>query len=104
MTSLLSASVPALGVGLQVLCAWYGDMTSIVRVGIRVTGAAAAGTTEMVSAPSKPSRTATVGRAGRRRRGTGNDPQRRGQGNARPRSSGARAPFIGHAVGRSEHP
>src|SRR3954468_22610093 len=97
MTSLLSATVPGFGVGLQVLCAWYGDMISIARLGMRVTGAAAAGTTEMVSAPSRPSRTTTEGRAERKRRDTGRNPQRRGQGGqhgARPRESGARAPSI----------
>src|SRR3954471_2099319 len=94
MTSLLNATVPGFGVGLQVLCAWYGDMTSIALLGMRVTGAAAAGTTETVSAPSRPSRTTTGGRTERERRDTGRDPQRRGQGNARPRKSGARAPSI----------
>src|SRR4051812_20412133 len=104
MTSLLSATVPGFGVGLQVLCAWYGDMTSIARLGMRVTGAAAAGTTETVNAPSRPSRTAMAGRAGRKRRDTGRDPQRRGQGNARRREWGARAPSIDHGLRRSEHP
>src|SRR3954467_4250019 len=107
ITSLLSATVPGFGVGLQVLCAWYGDMTSIARLGMRVTGAAAAGRTEMVSAPSSPSRTAIAGRAGRKRRDTGRDPQRRGQGGhngARPRESGARAPSIDPRLHRSEYP
>src|SRR3954451_2924490 len=103
MTSLLSATVPGFGVGLQVLCAWYGDMTSIARLGMRVTGAAAAGRTETVSAPSRPSRRTTDGRV-RRARDTGRIPQQRRQEDARPRESGARAPSIDRGLRRSEHP
>src|SRR3954451_19195437 len=78
MTSLLSAMVPGFGVGLQVLCAWYGENTSIALLGMRVSGAAAAGTTETGSAPSRPSRTAREGRRAERR-DTGRDPQQRRQ-------------------------
>src|SRR3954468_8173655 len=88
MTSLLSATVPGFGVGLQVLCAWYGENTSIALLGMRVRGAAAAGTTgtgtaaggttETVSAASRPSRTAREGRRAERR-DTGRDPQQRRQ-------------------------
>src|SRR4051794_35917848 len=106
MTSLLSATVPGLGVGLQVLCAWYGEKTSIVLPGMRVTGAAEAGRTETVSAPSRPSRTATEGRRAERR-DTGRDPQQRRQEGARrppenQRKRDALAPVFGAAVGRSE--
>src|SRR3954453_16458815 len=114
MTSLLRASVPGFGVGLQVLCAWYGENTSIALLGMRVTGAAAAGKTETVSAPSKPSRTARDGRRAERR-DTGRDPHQRRQEGTRRRpgfeqeveqeeSAGcdALAPFFGAGVGRSE--